>query len=148
LAPLRRDTDKDGLPDSVDARFLTDPNKDDADGDETPDGKDLNPLAPTQALGEVDRIRQIALERLNYWHERKPDMSRPAGVLIIVTDGEQRQEFAGCPGVIVNLSSAERQVGSASDGSASRPKRWSSPNTRKAPLRLSRSTPLPATKRS
>jgi hypothetical protein len=56
-----------------------------------------------------DRIRQAALERLNHWHEYKPDMSKPASMMIVVTDGDQRQEFSGYPGIILNLSPQERE---------------------------------------
>jgi HEAT repeat protein len=107
-AALLKDSDGDGLPDCIEARFLTDPLNADTDGDGIPDSKDLNPLAPRRLSSERDRIRQAALERLNYWHERKPDMSEPAPMMIVVTDGEERQEFQGYPGVILNLSPKER----------------------------------------
>ena len=36
-------------------------------------------------------------------------MSQPAQLMIVVTDGDQRQEFAGYPGIILNLSAKERE---------------------------------------
>ena len=43
LKTLRKDSDGDGLTDIVEARFRTDPNKADTDGDGVPDNLDLNP---------------------------------------------------------------------------------------------------------
>jgi HEAT repeat protein len=109
LRALARDTDEDGLTDAIEQRLLTDPRKADSDDDGVPDSKDLNPLAPRRPANEKDIIRQTALERLNYWHEHKRDPSKPAPLLIVVTDGEERQEFTGYPGIILNLSAPERR---------------------------------------
>jgi hypothetical protein len=106
---LRKDSDGDGLPDAVEERLVTDPNNRDTDGDGIDDSKDLNPLCQERASGDKELIRQAALERLNYWHEHEPDMSIPAQLMIVVTDGDQRQEFEGYPGIILNLSAKERE---------------------------------------
>jgi hypothetical protein len=108
MIALRQDSDADGLPDAVEERLLTNPLNPDSDGDGVPDSKDLNPLALSRVFSEAERIRQTALERLNYWHEHKPDMSRPAPMMIVVTDGDQRQEFTSYPGIILNVSAKER----------------------------------------
>ncbi|MBZ5499262.1 MAG: hypothetical protein LAP85_22925 [Acidobacteriia bacterium] len=109
IEALRRDSDVDGLTDAIEERLLTDPTNADTDGDGIGDAIDLNPLSPPGIVGDKDRIRQAALERLNYWHEQKPDMSVPAQLMIIVTDGDQRQEFKGYPGIVLNLSAKERE---------------------------------------
>ncbi len=43
LKTLRKDTDEDGLTDIVEAKFFTDPNNRDTDGDGIPDNQDANP---------------------------------------------------------------------------------------------------------
>ena len=108
LNALQRDSDSDGLVDAVEERLLLDPTDPDSDHDGVPDSEDLNPLAPKHQVEEHELIRQAALERLNYWHVRKPDMSKPASMMVVVTDGDERQEFESYPGVILNLSSKER----------------------------------------
>ncbi len=45
LEEIERDTDKDGLPDLVEYRFMTDATNPDTDGDGKKDGADMNPLA-------------------------------------------------------------------------------------------------------
>jgi hypothetical protein len=55
------DSDKDGVPDALEAMLGTDPKKADSDGDGTPDGKDSNPLTPRPAqVSEDMEIRQAA----------------------------------------------------------------------------------------
>jgi hypothetical protein len=107
---LRKDGDGDGLSDAVEERLTTDPHNPDTDGDGLGDSKDMNPLAVPGTLRERDRIRQAALERLNYWHERQPDPTLPAPLMIVVTDGDGRQEFKGYPGIVLNLSAREREA--------------------------------------
>jgi len=109
IEALRRDSDRDGLTDAIEERLLTDPTNPDTDGDGIGDATDLNPLSPPGTASDKERIRQTALERLNHWHEQKPDLSMPAQLMIVVTDGPQRQQCEGYPGIILNLSAKERE---------------------------------------
>lgn len=59
------DLDRDGLPDLVEARLLTDPNNPDSDKDGLPDGKDSNPLTPRHSdSNDITEIRQVVFSFL------------------------------------------------------------------------------------
>ncbi|MHC4084327.1 MAG: hypothetical protein ACYSWZ_07040 [Planctomycetota bacterium] len=59
------DSDKDALPDHVEARLLTDPNDPDSDRDGLPDGRDCNPLTPKHNdTNDVNQIRQAVFSAL------------------------------------------------------------------------------------
>ncbi len=60
-----KDTDKDGLPDNVEAQLLTDPKNPDSDADGVSDGKDSNPLTPKhKEINDKTEIRQAAFSAL------------------------------------------------------------------------------------
>jgi hypothetical protein len=62
---LAADSDRDGLPDLVEARLGTSPREPDSDGDGTPDGQDSNPLTPKhKGQGDLGEIRQAVFSVL------------------------------------------------------------------------------------
>jgi hypothetical protein len=61
LSTLRADTDKDGLPDLVEAVLLLDPLKPDCDGDGIRDGEDALPNVDQAKLGRLERGAQRAI---------------------------------------------------------------------------------------
>ena len=90
------DSDKDGLPDPVEARLLTDPKDPDSDKDSLPDGKDCNPLTPKhKKTDDVIEIRQAVFSVLCA-------TSNSQDAVVIVEKGAfAKQEYYGYGGVIL-----------------------------------------------
>ncbi|MDH4238540.1 MAG: hypothetical protein OEW48_03150 [Phycisphaerae bacterium] len=90
------DLDKDGLPDLVEARLLTDPNNPDSDKDGLPDGKDSNPLTPRHSdNNDVTQIRQAVFSFLFA-------TSNSQDALVIVGGADfARQEYYGFGGFVL-----------------------------------------------
>jgi hypothetical protein len=64
LPEIERDSDKDGLTDLVEQRFMTNPMNPDSDGDGKKDGEDMNPLASGKIkLKERQEIWKAAYEQ-------------------------------------------------------------------------------------
>ncbi len=98
-----KDIDKDGLPDIVEARFLTDAKNPDSDGDGIADGKDSNPLTPKQKdVNDTMEIRQAVFSALF-----ATSNSRNA-IVIVDRDEFAKQEYYGFSGAVLK-SSESRQ---------------------------------------
>ena len=95
-----KDTDKDGLPDIVEARFLTDAKNPDSDGDGVADGKDSNPLTPKQKdANDTMEIRQAVFSALFA-------TSNSRNAIVIVDRGEfAEQEYYGFAGAVLRAPS-------------------------------------------
>jgi hypothetical protein len=90
------DSDKDALPDIVEARLLTDPNDPDSDRDGLPDGRDCNPLTPKHNdTNDVTQIRQAVFSALC-----ATSNSRNA-IVIVDRDDFAKQEYYGYAGVVL-----------------------------------------------
>ena len=99
-----KDTDKDGLPDIVETRFLTDPKNSDSDGDGVPDGKDSNPLTPKQKVtNDTMEIRQAVFSALF------ATTSSQNAIVIVDRDEFAKQEYYGFAGAV--LKSPENRNG-------------------------------------
>jgi len=90
------DSDKDGLPDAVEARLLTDPRKPDSDKDSLPDGKDSNPLTPKHSdANDVMEIRQAVFSALCA-------TGNSQDAVVIVDRGDfAKQEYYGYGGAVL-----------------------------------------------
>jgi hypothetical protein len=98
-----KDSDKDGLPDIVEARLLTDPKKSDSDGDSIPDGKDSNPLTPKHKdVNDTTEIRQAVFSVMF-----ATSNSRDA-IVVVDRDKFAKQEYYGSAGPVL-LSSKSIQ---------------------------------------
>lgn len=91
-----KDTDKDGLPDIVEARFLTDPNNPDSDEDGLFDGKDSNPLTPKhKQTDDITEIRQAVFSVLFATSNSQNT------IVIVERDEFAKQEYYGFGGVVL-----------------------------------------------
>ena len=92
------DSDKDGLPDSVEACLLTDLRNPDSDKDGLPDGKDSNPLTPKHSdANDVMEIRQAVFSALCA-------TGNSQDAVVIVDRGDfAKQEYYGFGGVVLRL---------------------------------------------
>jgi len=97
---LRLDSDNDGLTDVQEYRMMTNPLVADTDGDGTPDGKDLNPLAAPHPLTTVQQIRQAVMEKMVSKWDTEVGMFGCRGP-------KDRQEFAGLKPVVLCLTPQE-----------------------------------------
>ncbi len=90
------DSDKDALPDHVEARLLTDPNDPDSDKDGLPDGRDCNPLTPKHNdTNDVTQIRQAVFSALCA-------TSNSRDTIVIVDRADfAKQEYYGYGGVVL-----------------------------------------------
>lgn len=98
-----KDEDKDGLPDIVETRLLTDFKNPDSDGDSVPDSKDSNPLTPKhkETSDEIE-IRQAAFSALFA-------TSRSQGAIVIIDKDElAKQEYYGFAGTVLRASEVRR----------------------------------------
>jgi hypothetical protein len=95
------DSDKDGLPDPVEARLLTDLRNPDSDKDGLPDGKDCNPLTPRHAkTDDVIEIRQAVFSALCA-------TSNSQDAVVIVERGDfADQEYYGFSGYVLRSPQA------------------------------------------
>jgi len=90
------DSDKDALPDHVEARLLTDPNNPDSDKDGLPDGKDSNPLTPKHNdTNDLIQIRQAVFSTFC-----ATSNSRDAIVIVDRAD-LAKQEYYGYAGIVL-----------------------------------------------
>lgn len=98
------DSDKDALPDHVEARLLTDPNGPDSDRDGLPDGRDCNPLTPKHNdTNDVTQIRQSVFSILCA-------TSNSRNSIVIVDRADfAKQEYYGYGGIV--LRSPESRPG-------------------------------------
>jgi hypothetical protein len=98
------DSDKDGLPDPVEACLLTDLRNPDSDEDGLPDGKDCNPLTPKHNdINDVTEIRQAVFSALCA-------TGNSQDAVVIVDRGDfAKQEYYGFGGVV--LRSPEIRTG-------------------------------------
>lgn len=91
-----KDADKDGLPDIVEARVLTDLQNPDSDGDGVPDGKDSNPLTPKhKETNDTMEIRQAVFSALF-----ATTSSRNA-IVVVDRDEFAKQEYYGFSGTVL-----------------------------------------------
>ena len=99
-----KDADKDGLPDIVEARLLTDSQNPDSDSDGVPDGKDTNPLTPKQKeTNDITEIRQAVFSALF------ATTSSQNAIVIVNRDEFAKQEYYGFSGTV--LRSPESRQG-------------------------------------
>ena len=93
------DSDKDGLPNLVEARLLTNRRKPDSDRDGLPDGKDSNPLTPKHSKTyDMTEIRQAVFSVLFA-------TSNSQGAIVIVERGDfAKQEYYGFGGVVLRAA--------------------------------------------
>ncbi|MBN2181216.1 MAG: HEAT repeat domain-containing protein [Sedimentisphaerales bacterium] len=96
ISDLLEDSDKDGLPDTVESRFLTDPDNPDSDGDGSPDGKDSNPL--TTKLKQTDDITEI---RQAVFAALFATSNSQNAIVIVDRDDFAQQEYYGFGGVVL-----------------------------------------------
>jgi hypothetical protein len=68
LEKAARDTDKDGLPDLVERRFLLDPGRADTDGDGLADGVDPVPTKPSSPLDDISAPEAAFFEQYGLGH--------------------------------------------------------------------------------
>ncbi len=119
-----KDTDKDGLTDFAEARFLTDPKNHDSDGDGVPDGKDSNPLTPKhKETNDMTEIRQAVFSALF------ATTSSQNTIVIVDRDEFAKQEYYGFAGAVlqapksrdgfVNVTSIDIKYQSDTDATAS-----------------------------
>jgi hypothetical protein len=90
------DSDKDALPDHVEARLLTDPNGPDSDNDGLPDGGDCNPLTPKHNdTNDVIQIRQAVFSTFCA-------TSNSRDTIVIVDRADlAKQEYYGYGGIVL-----------------------------------------------
>lgn len=90
------DSDKDGVPDPVEAHLLTNPKDPDSDKDGLPDGKDCNPLTPKHTkTDDVTEIRQAVFSALCA-------TSNSQDAIVIVKRGDfAEQEYYGYGGCVL-----------------------------------------------
>ncbi|MBN1974320.1 MAG: HEAT repeat domain-containing protein [Sedimentisphaerales bacterium] len=94
-----KDTDKDGFPDIVEARLLTDPKKSDSDGDSIPDGKDSNPLTPKH--NETNDITEIYQAVFSVMFAT----SNSRNAIFVVDRGDfAKQEYYGYAGPVMRIA--------------------------------------------
>lgn len=97
------DSDKDALPDHVEARLLTDPNCPDSDKDGLPDGRDCNPLTPKHNdTNDVIQIRQAVFSALCVTSNSQN------AIVIVDRDDFAKQEYYGYGGFILRSPEIRR----------------------------------------
>ena len=90
------DSDKDALPDLVEARLLTDPNNPDSDRDGLPDGKDSNPLTTKHNdTNDVIQIRQAVFSTFCATSNSRDT------IVIVDRDDFAKQEYYGYAGIVL-----------------------------------------------
>ncbi len=98
-----KDTDKDGLPDIVEARLLTDPHNPDSDEDGVPDGEDSNPLTPRhKQTDDITEIRQAVFSVLF------ATSNSQNAIVIVDRDDFAKQEYYGFGGVVLRAPKHRR----------------------------------------
>lgn len=102
LESLEADADRDGLPDVVERRIRTDPEKADTDGDGIRDSEDAAPGATLRTPRTEDEAIQLAIFRQFFQFEPV----EATGELAVVV-GDAALEWAGRRGPVVSLSQAE-----------------------------------------
>lgn len=91
-----KDADKDGLPDIVETRLLTDPHNPDSDKDGLPDGIDSNPLTPKHSkTDDITEIRQAVFSVLF------ATCSSQNAMVIVDREDFANQEYYGFGGVVL-----------------------------------------------
>jgi HEAT repeat protein len=100
LSELTQDTDKDGLTDIEELRFMTNPKDQDTDNDEFLDGIDVNPLVGKVKMDDEKLIRQ-AIFVYNC-----QGISIPL-VIVKVNDEFEKQQFLGLNGTVLCLTPIE-----------------------------------------
>lgn len=91
-----KDTDKDGLPDIVEAKLSTELKNPDTDGDGVPDGKDSNPLTPKhKESNDITEIRQAAFSII-FATSNSQEM-----LLVFDRDEFAKQEYYGFAGPVI-----------------------------------------------
>jgi len=105
LSDAGRDSDKDGLPDLVEKRFLLDLNSSDTDGDGISDAEDLAPNARDHHPRSQDALIKLALFR-HYMSvfPQEPHTLRP----IVVVD-DLALEWRGWAGPTISLSNEQHE---------------------------------------
>ena len=98
ISDQMKDTDKDGLPDSVEARLSTDPKNPDSDADGILDGKDSNPLTPRhKEINDTTELRQ-AVFSLTF------ATSNSQSIVRVIDRGEfAKQEYYGYAGALIRV---------------------------------------------
>lgn len=98
-----KDTDTDGLPDSVETKLLTDVKNPDSDGDGIADGKDSNPLnVKHKESNDKIEIRQAAFSALFATASNQ-------NTIIIINRGEfAKQEYYGFDGPVLKASESRQ----------------------------------------
>ncbi|MBN1974322.1 MAG: HEAT repeat domain-containing protein [Sedimentisphaerales bacterium] len=98
-----KDEDKDGLPDIVETRLLTDSKNSDSDSDGVSDGKDSNPLTPKhKETNDIIEIRQAAFSALFA-------TSKSLNAIVVVDkDKFTKQEYYGFSGPVLRASEVRR----------------------------------------
>jgi hypothetical protein len=97
------DSDKDGLPDVVEARFLTDPTNPDSDKDGVVDGNDTNPLTPKhKKTNDLTEIRQAVFSVLFA-------TCAAQDTIVIVEKDFVKQEYYGNVGAVLRSPQKRRE---------------------------------------
>jgi hypothetical protein len=96
IAESLKDSDKDELPDIVEARLHTDPNNPDSDQDGVPDGSDSNPLTPKHKKSDdITEIRQAVFSAFFATSDCRD-------AILIVDNGDfAKQEYYGYGGFVL-----------------------------------------------
>jgi hypothetical protein len=96
LPQIERDSDKDGLTDLVEQRFMTDPTKPDTDGDGRKDGEDMNPLVSgKKKLSEQQEIWKAAYEQ---YPKKYPDLLQWPEDTFIMAVFDSEADYFELPG--------------------------------------------------
>lgn len=102
ISEQTKDTDKDGLPDTLETRMQTDPKNPDSDGDGVADGKDSNPLTPKhKETNDTTEIRQAVFSAL-FATTNSRNM-----INIVDRDEFAKQEYYGFSGPIIKVSESK-----------------------------------------
>jgi len=105
LPDIGKDTDGDGLPDLVELRLRTDPQKPDSDGDGLLDSEDSAPNGAAKAKGEQDEIVASIFKQFFMFESDPSETAEPA---IMVYDSPLQWE--GRRGPTVTLSEKENDA--------------------------------------
>ncbi len=96
LPEIERDSDKDGLTDLIEQRFMTDPTKPDTDGDGKKDGEDMNPLVSSKLkLGGRQEIWKAAFEQ---YPKKYPDLMQWPTDTFIMAVFDSETDYFELPG--------------------------------------------------
>ena len=102
ISEQTKDTDKDGLPDTIEARMQTDPKNPDSDSDGIADGKDSNPLTPKhKETNDTTEIRQAVFSAL-FATTNSRNM-----INIVGRDEFAMQEYYGFSGPVIKVSESK-----------------------------------------